>query len=387
MARVLDLTSCLQSPLATILAGENHRRLSVHSFVLSESSSLPLRALISGPWKECVDRTIDWSHTDVETVQRVISFLYFNDYEAPDPNVRTPSNNPASPDENTQDAVKNAGHDEGGRGLPQEEPMVPGSPEPESEPELAVEEPAADWPELTDTAIAASPELLPARSVDSIDEPQAQSALFESTSERPLTPVGACVGLPPVSFVRQTFAGVFADGHFPYDQYSYTATLLAHAQVYCFADCHFLEPLKNLALQRLSQTLRRVNCEFAAAGDEVARLITYIYENTRSDVPEEPLRKLISQFATINYTSLLRDDFEDLLSRGGDFTRDVARKLLRRLTSHRHVSEIDGEASDESRHLLQLQLTQKEDEVKRLEEELHDANAWGRGFGRKKGRR
>ena len=341
---------------------------------------------------------MDWGHTDVETVQRVISFLYFDDYEAPNPNLRTLSNYEAPLDGKTHDAVKVADGNEAaqaaassvvdaGPDLPEEESVIPGSPEPEPEPEAASEEPAADWPEATNAEIRPSPGLLPTRSADSIDEPQTQSALFESTSERPLTPVGTCIGLPPVSVVRQTFAGMFADGDFPYHQYSYKAPLLAHAQVYCFADCYFLEPLKNLALQRLSQTLRRVDCEFAAASNEIAGLTRYIYENTRSDTPEEPLRKLVSQFATINYTSLLHDDFEDLVCRGGDFTRDVARKLLRRLTSHHRASEIDEEASDESLHQLQLRLSQKEDEVKRLEEEVSDANAWGRGLGRKKGRR
>jgi hypothetical protein len=128
--------------------------------------------------------------------------------------------------------------------------------------------PAIDFPETAEPEVAASPESSPARSVNSIKEPQVQSALFESTSERSLTPVASCVGLPPVSIGRRTFAGTFADSEFPYNQYSYADTLVAPAQVYCFADFRLLEPLKNLALQRLSQTLRTVDCEFTPASDE-----------------------------------------------------------------------------------------------------------------------
>lgn len=196
----------------------------------------------------------------------------------------------------------------------------------------------------------------------------------------------SCVGLPPAKIVRQTFAGTFADSDFPYNKYSYAKTLIAHAQVYCFADCHLLEPLKELALQLLSQTLRRVDCEFAPASNEIAELASYVYEHTRGDTPDEPLRKVVSQFATINYTSLLHDDFEDLICQGGDFTRDVSRKLLRRLGSHRRAAEFDEQASVESLHQLQLRLSEKDDKIRGLEGQLREANAWGRGLGRKRGR-
>jgi hypothetical protein len=78
--------------------------------------------------------------------------------------------------------------------------------------------------------------------------------------------------------------------------------------------------------------------------------------------------------------------FEDLVNQEGDFTQDVARKLLRRLGSHRRAAEYDGQASDESLYQVQLQLSEKNDKIKRLEEELQDTNAWGGGFGRRKGR-
>lgn len=225
-----------------------------------------------------------------------------------------------------------------------------------------------------------------ARSADSIDEPQVQNALLESTFERPLIPVTCWVSLPPVSIVRRTFTGIFVDSEFRYSQYSYADTLVAHAQAYYFADSHLLEPLKNLALQRLSQTLRKVDCTFAAASEEIAGLIADVYENTRSEI-DDPLREILCQFATINYTAPLQGDFEDFISRGGDFTRDISRKPLCRLNSHYHVVEYDGHVSDEAQHQLQLQLNEKDDKIRKLKYELEAANAWGSGFGRRKGRR
>lgn len=276
-------------------------------------------------------------------------------------------------DDNGRVGQEAANHD-----LPEDQSILPGSPQPEPEPA-----PATNFQEVAEGDFAPSLDLLLARNMDSLDEPGVQSALFESTSERPLTPVASCVGLPPVRIVRRTFAGTFADSQFPYNQFSFTKALVAHAQVYCFADSHLLEPLKNLALQRLSQTLRKVDCEVA---DASATLTTYVYENTRSDT-DEPLRKVVSQFGTINYTSLLHGDFEDLISQGGDFTRDVTRKHLRRLCSHRRAAGYDGQAADEALFQLQSQLSEKDDKIKTLEEELQDANAWSRGLGRRKARR
>lgn len=334
MQTVHDDLSCLKSPLITILAGEDCERLSVHSFVLSESQSASLQRLVDGPWKECTDRTVDWSHTDLETIQRVITFLYFKDYKAPDPVERTESSGEAGGPASQESADHN---------LPEDGPVAPGPPEPEPEP--------------------------------------------EPTSGRPLTPVTSCVGLPPANIVRQTFAGTFADSEFSYKKYSYAKTLVAHAQVYCFADCHLLEPLKELALQRLSQALRRVDCESAPASDEIAKLAAYVYENTRGDTPYEPLRKVVSQFATINYTSLLHDELEDLICQGGDFTRDVSRKLLRRLGSHRHAMEFDEQASIEALHQLQSRLSENDAKIKELEEELLEASDWSRGLGARGRRR
>ncbi|KAK5189260.1 hypothetical protein LTR47_011258 [Exophiala xenobiotica] len=234
MARFVDLTSCLQSPLITVLAGENRHHLAADSFVLSASQSTSLRALVKGSWKEGTDRTVDWSHTDLKTIQRDISFLYFQDYEAPDPQERIQDIDESLPDEKTQDAVRKAneheaagnassgadGHAQDGQealehGQSEEEPVEPGSQESEIEPE-----PARRLSEAVDAELARSPELLPAGSDNSIDEPQVQSDLFESTLERPLTPVLSCVGLPPAIIVRRTLTGMFADREYPYKECS-----------------------------------------------------------------------------------------------------------------------------------------------------------------------
>ena len=69
------------SQMITIISGEQKEKIPVHRDVLGESTSASLRALVNGKWKEGVKKSIDWSHTDKDTVVRFISWLYTKDYD------------------------------------------------------------------------------------------------------------------------------------------------------------------------------------------------------------------------------------------------------------------------------------------------------------------
>lgn len=87
-----------------------------------------------------------------------------------------------------------------------------------------------------------------------------------------------------------------------------------------------------LALQRLVRILDYVDCSQEHAAEEISVLAKFVYENTGpAPSGEEPMRKVISTFVASNYSQLLRSELEELLSSGGDFTRDVNRKMSRRL--------------------------------------------------------
>ncbi len=71
------------------------------------------------------------------------------------------------------------------------------------------------------------------------------------------------------------------------------------------------------------------------AEQELTKAIEYVHDNIPADKGnEEPMRKLLSQFAAANYTALFHGSFEALVTRGGSFTLDLARKLSRRLLAH-----------------------------------------------------
>lgn len=78
--------SILAGPMLRIVAGREKENLFVHENALLFSSSLQLRALVNGSWKES-DGMIDWSHTDSEIVKIVITYLYTGSYEFPEPDV------------------------------------------------------------------------------------------------------------------------------------------------------------------------------------------------------------------------------------------------------------------------------------------------------------
>ena len=54
---------------------------------------------------------------------------------------------------------------------------------------------------------------------------------------------------------------------------------------------------------------------------------------TLKDDSEEPIQRLIIQFAAINFTDLKGDHFEILLSEGGAFIGELTTRISRRLLS------------------------------------------------------
>ena len=91
------------------------------------------------------------------------------------------------------------------------------------------------------------------------------------------------------------------------------------------------------------------------------------------------MRKVRSQFAATNYTSLLHGSFETLVARGGDFTFDLARKLCRRLKAHGFSG---GMVEDQLERMRE-----RDQEIKSLNASLNESLIWGRGFNRKGKRR
>ncbi|KAL8838678.1 MAG: hypothetical protein Q9176_004918 [Flavoplaca citrina] len=75
--------SIFKSDIFKIITGSASQPIYVHADVLARSDLL--RRLIAGPWKESIDRAIDWSEWDSSVVEKFIEWLYTGDYSCPHP--------------------------------------------------------------------------------------------------------------------------------------------------------------------------------------------------------------------------------------------------------------------------------------------------------------
>jgi hypothetical protein len=315
--------------------------------------------------------------TNLPTVERVLAFLYFGDYQSPEPVPRSKSDQPLEPNELREGAdatyVEAAAFERADELQNDDAVAIETDHRP-------IEEASAPEPE---------PEPSPAAVEDGEGEDlELQKALLESHSVRPLTPLGRCVGFPTIETVRKTAGGYFNGENFPYLDFSYQAPLLAHAEVYAFAKYHHLPSLQRLALQRMTQTLRNIDCAVNHAQEELAEVVQFVYNHIPAGVSdEEPMLKLLSQFAAINYTFLLHGSFAELVGQGGDFTLSLARKLSRRLAAHGATAELEGDALERRIEALESQVREKDETIRTLNGDINDAWSWAGGLNRKGGKR
>jgi hypothetical protein len=315
-----------------------------------------LRALVDESWKESRENIIDWSHTDTATIKRFLTFLYAGDYEVPHP---VPLDNSTTTDSAQEGAASDTAISEE-LGEPTEESAE--EPEPEPPEEEPVEEPAEE--------LAPEPE-----PEDPEDTVCLQKALIESFETRPLTPISKCLNIESPVEAYKTAAGMFEDASFPYANHYYLGPLLAHARVYSFAQYHLLPSLRTIALQRLTQVLRRMDCSETHAIHEISELIRFVYDHTSTTgTDEEPLRKLVSHFAAINYTCLMKGEFEEQICQVGDFAVDLGRRVRRRLlASGESTRALEQEIDDlETQiHKLKVQAEEQTSEIRRLRQDYY----------------
>lgn len=117
--------------------------------------------------------------------------------------------------------------------------------------------------------------------------------------------------------------------------FDFEETFLAHAMIYSLAHYKSIAALEALAHDRLSRTLLQLHplgCN-PHLPTNIISLATYAYANTDSLTnSEEPLRRTVSQYVAWNLSSWQREPAAlEMMCNGGDFVRDVLRKVCRRL--------------------------------------------------------
>lgn len=255
------------------LTAQGQLRFFVHKDILA-SQSQPFQNATSGVWKEGSERKIILEDWDGDTVGRLVEFLYTGDYQYPDP-----------------------------------EPVSLGDTSPEVSDEGPRHKPPASL------------------------APQEISSDSVVDLERPLTPLNRCLryGLSDGGGGTDPKALEY----FEPSHHDYKEVLLVHAKVYALAHYKSVNLLRSLALKRLLMTLSRIspvqNSSHIALN--IIDLVNYVYAHTDALASsEEPLRRLVSQFAALNFTALLsREEMAEFIAEGGDFVKDLMGKVCRRL--------------------------------------------------------
>jgi hypothetical protein len=293
---------------------------------------------MSGPWKSTGDDAINWTDFDSQTIECVLHYLYTGDYHVPKSVEEMPTSNR------------------------------------EAE-EICLEQPegAIRTEEQLPTDETSSPSLTPSPD---------QSALG-----RPLTPISKCleVGLPEERL--RTAAGVVAEKEFKDHDHTVGMSVLVHAKVYSFAHCHFFSDLANFALQRLTQILIVSPCKRNSLFPYLANAIRHIYDTTpRRETQDDPARRLLSQYVALNYTELTGEELDALADEGGEFMVDVNSKLARRIATSGHCARsLENQMDDLTTQVRSLQIicTDKEDEIRRVSQELQEWENCNRGVSKK----
>lgn len=235
------------------------------------SQSRPFQDATRGEWKEARERKIDLKDWDGDTVARLVQFLYTGDYQYPD-------------------LV-----------------LIPPVPEPAE----LIGENAKPRPQ----------EKAPERTFDG--------------SRRPFTPLDKCLEGLVSRVANERLTDFERLRSFDGSKSDYGDALLSHAKVYALACYKCIEGLKNLALERLLRTLLVMKA--IEPGSHlllnIVDLARYTYANTTCRVNStEPLRKLVSQFIVLNFTSWQGEPAAGrLMCEGGDLVQDVMAGVSRRL--------------------------------------------------------
>lgn len=203
----------------------------------------------------------------------------------------------------------------------------------------------------------------------------------ELSQNRPLTPLGDCI---PVSLrLEQKMDKETRLRQFSPLEHDYKEVLLAHSNVYALAQYKDVIALQSLSLENLLMTLMSIDqleprTHLAA---NVIALLGHVYSHTTVLVSsEEPMRRLVSQFAALNFPALQQTEgMEGLLYRESDLARDLMQKVCRRLVvSENELVDLKLELSTLNLEfsVLKVQLAELEQQSAKDKADLVQLKSW-----------
>ncbi|KAJ5626758.1 hypothetical protein N7528_004185 [Penicillium herquei] len=307
-----------ECPLQALVGSEKTVHY-IHPGVLACSNSPVLQARVHERWmKDEVNKVIDWTDFDEETIQCVLNYLYTGTYHVP-----------------RQDAV------------PEEDQ------EDEREDEEVVEEFDENVPMVRGNVHnAAFARMYAQRSHRTRDRPASDSRREEAHNERPLERPAALSGrwsqassyLTPET-EEEPVAEPSNERQSISDECLGNIALL-HSKVYCFAHQYLFSELEDLAYQHLKQVLRESKEPSDSFFTPLANAIRLVYDSTLSPSKKNPARKLLYRYVAYTYTRKSQHEgvLGPLIAEGGDFAVDLARKLAEKAQAyHPYMEKLESQ--------------------------------------------
>ena len=242
------------------------------------------KSMIQGIWKEAIDSQIKLREWDLDTVARLLQWLYTADYASPYPH------SPGSHPQENSDTLPSAS-------------AVNATLSPLSGSRYGFQSGAS----TTNTSPCHGN---PNSCTNEVREPVCKTSYYDDF----------------VNWTQQ-FAGLNPI-------LSHSEALMAHAKLYALAEYALLPQLKAQVAQRLRFHILFIGKPQAdpAAMKDIAVLARYVYANTTGRrtggvESEEPLRRSISGFIAQNFAAFVGPEAEQVIAEGGELTVDIFAKL------------------------------------------------------------
>ena len=111
---------------------------------------------------------------------------------------------------------------------------------------------------------------------------------------------------------------------------NYSTIFLCHAELYVFADCRGIQPLRILALEQLHATLA-IFTLYKERTDDIVKLLQYIYDNTKAD--NDDMRSLLEKYLAFEMDTLItdREFLQLIIDDGGPLLGDLMKMVSKRI--------------------------------------------------------
>jgi hypothetical protein len=287
--------------LFTFIVGADKKEVTLHSSALA-SLSQSLNALMNGEMIEAKTRRVDWSDVDGDTFARLCEFAYLRDYTPP--SFRLVDGQLSGP-KVRETAKEKRKRKKRHPNVNWDDPITQSAPEPGSEVPLA----EAPEPETqSDSAICSDSELpYKERSVWT-------GHLRDAFVEKLVVPV------PQSDDLKYTFTSPNNTGSWE----DFTPVFLDQARLYVLADKYGIEPLRQLVLSKLHQTLKSFKLYHTGVAG-IIDFVRFVYSNTPPNYGKkvDALRNLITRYIISVLGQIGENEsFKELLEEGGAFVTD-----------------------------------------------------------------